>query len=89
MTRPTAADVARLPPHELTFLAEDLGKEDPPPLDLIEQLSMHESPIVREGAVYGLAPHASVERVRIRLQAIADCDPNAEVRHAAREALEP
>ena len=78
----------KLQPHDLTFIAERLGRRDPVPLRWIELLVRHASPVVREGAVYGLAPHAAVPSVRLTLQEIAGTDPSPGVRSAAREALE-
>lgn len=76
----------KLAPHELTFIAEALGRRQPPPLRWIVLLAGHTSAVVREGAVYGMALHA--ERCAAVLQAIAMSDPNEHVRNAAREALE-
>ncbi len=74
--------------HHLTFLAEDLGKRTPPPLRYLAALARHPSPIVREGAVYGMAPHVEVSSVRGMLKDIAVRDENPHVQEAAREALE-
>jgi len=79
----------RLEPYELTFIAEALGKRTPPPLRYLSALAGHASPLVREGAVYGLAPHASNYYVMGMLCWIAATDPNPMVRDAASEALEP
>jgi hypothetical protein len=80
---------AKLQPHDLTFFAELLGRRSPPPLRWLKLLARHVSPLVREGAVYGLAPHVAVPGVRIVLSALAVADQNPEVRDAAREALAP
>ncbi len=79
---------ARLQPSDLTFLAEQLGRRSPPPLRWLELLTWHRSPLVREGAVYGLAPHVTVPGVLLVLRSIATADPSQGVRDAAREALE-
>jgi len=79
----------KLQPHDLTFLAEQLGRRDPPPLRWLVLLTDHASPLVREGAVYGLAMHVAMPGVRFLLKTMAADDPIAGVREAAREALEP
>jgi hypothetical protein len=81
--------ICKLEPHQLTFIAERLGRRSPPPLRWLILLSRHASPVVREGAVYGLAPHAQDQAARIALEGIAASDPSPEVRSAAREVLEP
>ncbi len=78
----------KLPVHILTFIAEDLGKRTPPPLRYLAALARHPSPIVREGAVYGMAPHVEVSSVRGMLKDISVRDESPGVREAAREALE-
>lgn len=77
----------KIPPHELTFLAEDLGLRRPVPLRYLAALATHPDPIVREGAVYGLAPHARAHIAMVALQQLAELDPSPEVRAAAAEAL--
>lgn len=79
---------ANIQPSYLTFIAEQLGRRSPPPLRWLRLLACHASPLVREGAVYGLAPHVEVSGVRIALERIAGSDPSLGVRDAAREALE-
>ena len=81
--------IAKLQPHDLTFIAEALGRRSPPPLRWLELLTRHPSPLVREGAVYGLAPHAAVLRCRLVLLWIATADPSPGTRDAAWEALQP
>lgn len=78
----------KLQPSDLTFRAEKLGKRHPPPLRWLAILTGHASPLVREGAIYGLAPHVDVPHVRLVLGALARTDPNRRVRDAALEALE-
>ena len=79
----------KLQPHELTFIAEGLGKRSPPPLRWLAALATHASPVVREGVVYGLAPHAADYYAMSVLCWIAATDQNEHVRAAAQEALEP
>lgn len=78
----------KLQVHHLTFIAEDLGKRNPPPLRYLAALARHSSPIVREGAVYGMAPHVGVSSVRGMLKDMSARDPSPGVREAASEALE-
>lgn len=75
---------------DLTYLAEDLGQRDPPPVRYLAALVGHRDPVVREGAVYGLAYAVSRDdRARPVLERVAEIDANEWVRNAAREALEP
>jgi hypothetical protein len=78
----------KLQVYDLTFIAEALGKRTPPPLRYLAVLARHPSPIVREGAVYGLAPHTEFASVRGLLADMANLDASPGVREAAREALE-
>ena len=39
--------IAKLQPHDLTFIAEALGRRSPPPLRWLELLTRHPSPLVR------------------------------------------
>lgn len=78
----------KLQPHDLTFLAEQLGKRDPAPIRWLELLAGHQSPLVREGAVYGLALNIERKIVRLILDSMSVLDPCQEVRNAAMEALE-
>lgn len=80
---------AKLQPHQLTFIAEDLGRRDPAPICRLLLLSRHPSEVVREGAVYGLAPHHDRADVGSRLMMMRDEDPDPHVRRAAEEAIEP
>jgi len=79
----------KLEPWDLTFIAEMLGHRATPPLHWLKLLTRHPSVLVREGAVYGLAPHVEVPWVQALLQSIASTDASKGVRDAAREALEP
>lgn len=78
----------KLQPHELTFIAEALGKRQPPPLRWLITLARHASPLVREGVIYGLAPHARLLGVRDVLRTIAEDDKNLTIRECAREVIE-
>jgi len=88
VSAPTAGLRAKLQPHNLTCIAEALGKREPPPLRWLASLARHPSAAVREGAVYGLAPHVAMPFVRVYLEVIASHDPSPGVREAASEALE-
>jgi HEAT repeats len=70
-------------PTELTFAAEKLRDER-----ALNVVAKHESPLVREGAVYGLAKLRTAT-ARSTLALIAANDPSPGVRAAAVEALEP
>ena len=78
----------KLQPHALTYIAENLGKRSPPPLRWLCVLAHHPSAVVREGVVYGLAPHACDPVVRGVLIGMSMFDGNRQVRNAANEALE-
>lgn len=79
-----------LRPSDLTFAAEAAGKIADAELVVgpLLLLLKHPSPLVREGAVYGLVHHLSQEVID-RLQEVAKADPSPGVREAASEALEP
>lgn len=80
----------KLPAHELTFIAEALGRRSPPPMRYLMALSRHPSEIVREGVVYGAAlALARSDDVRTLLERMAGSDPNEIVRDCAAEALSP
>ncbi|MFO0839534.1 MAG: HEAT repeat domain-containing protein [Phycisphaerae bacterium] len=78
-----------LRPSNLTFAAEILGSVDDRALvdPVLLVLLGHDSPLVREGAVYGLACSGSA-KVRAQLQFVADNDPSPGVRRAAQEVLD-
>jgi hypothetical protein len=80
---PRCGQLLELEPPELTFLAEKLTDEE-----TLTVLAKHTSPLVREGAVYGLAKIDTLS-ARGTLATIAAIDPSPGVREAAREALEP
>lgn len=81
--------VRLLRPSDLTFAAEAAGKVADSTLVVrpLFLLLNHPSPLVREGAVYGLSNHLS-EQVIERLREVAERDPSPGVREAAGEALE-
>lgn len=76
----------KLQASELTFLAESLGMRAPPPLRYLAALARHADPVVREGVVYGLAPHASTPRAAEVLLSMLD-DLSPAVRTAAKDAI--
>lgn len=81
----------RPPPEQLTFVAEALGAwpDADRAVAWLLQLTRHESAIVREGAVYGLARLTHRQGVRNELWRLAFGDPSVGVRVAAGEALTP
>lgn len=81
--------MAKLQVWDLTFIAEKLGRRAPPALKYLTILSRHPSDVVREGVVYGLAPHREKPEASMVLHQIMTADPSALVRDIAREALEP
>ena len=84
-----AAVRAMTNPVDLTFAAEELGCADhgEEARTLLLELVAHKSPLVREGAVYGLTCHVQHENVRAVLLKLVDGDPNPGVRVAADEVL--
>ncbi len=74
---------------DLTWIAEALGNDDgPESAGILLRLAAHPSPLVREGAVYGLAMRiTSIPFARQTLSGLLD-DPSEGVREAAREALQ-
>ncbi len=79
-----------LEPGFLSTAAEFAGQIDDPEqvIPLLLKLTLHDYPMVREGAVYGLASFISVEEVRQYLQKMSKADPSPGVRSAAQEMLE-
>jgi HEAT repeat protein len=77
------------PPALLTYAAEIAGKALPSEqiVPALLGLLQHASPIVREGAVYGLSYHSGDAAMQA-LQALAECDPIIGVQCAARAAIE-
>ena len=82
--------MSKLMVWDLTFIAETLGKRNPPPMRYLAALSRHPSEVVREGVVYGAAfALARSDSARAILERMADDDPNHIVRACATEALDP
>jgi hypothetical protein len=79
----------RLVAANLTFAAEIAGRIENSALvrSALLPLLEHGDPVVREGALYGLAKHMDEETRRRVLQVGAN-DPNLEVRQAANDFLE-
>jgi HEAT repeat protein len=81
----------RAPVGRLTYAAEILGREIPTgqaASALAQVLRDHPSPLVREGAILGLAHHLQRIGVREAIERAAHDDPSPGVRRAALEALE-
>lgn len=75
--------------YDLTFAAEILGRTaTPEACEVLLELTCHESPLVREGAVLGLESMTGEPQVQARLAEIAQQDASAGVRTAAAEALD-
>lgn len=80
----TAGD---LPTWELSFAAEVAGAL-PAAREALIALLRHESPTVREGAIYGLSKQLdTVPAIRAQLKEIAASDRSGAVREAAAEVL--
>lgn len=75
----------------LTFAAEWAGKVPEEHLESARRVLLplleHAQPIVREGAVYGLASNLNEDVVK-RLKALAESDPSPGVRAAAESATD-
>lgn len=69
-----------LRPSQLTFAAENLG-QIPEALPILLDLLNHESPLVREGAVIGLARLKDLIDDKVEVLANSDISPG--VRHVA------
>ncbi len=81
--------IASMSIAELTYAAEYLGAEPAAQaVPVLIDLLTHEAPLVREGAVYGLAKHLANRDARDALEFIATFDLSPGVREAADEALE-
>lgn len=77
------------PPETLTYVAEALGRvDDPRSLAKLVRLVRHSSPVVREGAAYGLERHRHRQGVTDLLYALVWLDESQGVQRAASEALE-
>ncbi len=81
-----AADV--LAPPALTFAAEIAGRTSMAAAVRSALLALldHESPLVREGAIYGLRENADAS-VRNKLAALAKGDPSPAIRQVASDTL--
>jgi hypothetical protein len=82
---------SRGPTSRLTYAAEILGRDVPTAAvanALMRVLREHPSPLVREGAILGLAHHLHRSGVRDSLAKAAQADPSPGVRRAATETLE-
>lgn len=75
---------------DLTFAAETAGRvqDADAAVNALLPLLAHPSPLVREGAVYGLSHHLSRQWVRMRVEYLAAHDLSPGVRAAAVEALD-
>jgi hypothetical protein len=81
----------RAPETRMTFAAEILGRDVPTSSAanaLLGILQNHPSPLVREGAVLGLAHHLDRIGVRHSLRAAAEGDPSPGVKRAVAEVLD-
>ena len=81
-------DGQRLEISDLTFAAEALGRCELGWLvrHTLLPLLTHASPVVREGAIYGLQKHLDAD-ARTTMGTLSDSDPSPAVRLAARDAL--
>lgn len=76
-------------PAVLTFEAEALADKPTSP-EIVETLLVllrHDSPVVREGAIYGCASHMGMPELFLAVDRMAIEDPSVGVRAAAKEAL--
>lgn len=77
-----------LDPSKLTFAAEALGRlQDPQAIEELRRLLKHESPIVREGAIYGACGQYA-KLFRKKINEMSENDPSEGVREAAYECLD-
>lgn len=79
-----------LKPHELTLAAEAcaLAQESSAVVPaLVELLRDHPRPLVREGAVYGLAGHRDSDDAVAALRRCVQFDPVGDIRETAEEVL--
>jgi hypothetical protein len=79
-----------LEPGFLSTAAEFAGRINDPEqvIPLLLKLTHHAYPMVREGAVYGLANFISVGNIRQYLQEMSETDSSPGVRSSAQEMLE-
>ena len=88
---PLLGDETGLPASLLTFAAEAVALVRKPSEALLQAclgLLGHEKAYVREGAVYGLAPHVAIPFVSDALRRVADNDSDDDVRSVAEDALD-
>lgn len=80
----------RLQPSLLTFAGEIAGNTLPASMSVPALLDLleHASSLVREGAVYGLAPHCNDPGVQSRLQYASEHDQSPGVRAAIRDGMD-
>lgn len=85
----SALDSGVLAPHDLTFAAEAAGDiRDTRRVQVaLFALLRHVSPLVREGAIYGLAKLPPTDEVQTALREISQNDASAGVRAAAADVL--
>lgn len=78
----------KMPVSDLTFAAEIAGRIDDSNMvrPVLLGLLAHPDPVVREGAIYGLARHVDAA-VASELRRLADTDLSAAVRSAASDLL--
>jgi hypothetical protein len=79
-----------LEPEHLTFAAEFLGDSDDADLvvPVLLELTKHQSPIVREGAVYGLDKHKNYPGVATRIAEMQNSDSSPGVLCAVNDFIE-
>jgi len=82
----TWISAGEMTPADLSFALEALGKTKIAALDLLMGSTTDESPVVREGAIYGLANYFLW--IKGRLEEMAEKDPSNGVRYTAKELLE-
>jgi HEAT repeat protein len=77
-----------LPPSALTFAAEIAGRiqDSEKVQSCLKPLLAHRSPLVREGAIYGLCNHFD-DSVEALFRELAGKDPSLAIRQAASDAL--
>lgn len=80
---------SKLEPALLTHAAEIAGQNLPSAtvVRVLIELLAHASPLVREGAIYGLSAHKG-EAIDAAVRDLAERDPSPGVRTAARDVLE-
>ena len=90
MTEMALQDLFASEPTKLTFIAEAAGEISKDYAVLICSVAIcHEKSYVREGALYGLAPHIEDPDVKAMVTYVADHDESQVVREIARDILIP